>query len=100
MDDIFTYAGGVSVDPHVFRSALARQRAVIAYQVRQTARGAEVIVQLISELRPDDLRSDIEAGLRKVGVADPTVTVIPVDGLKCGATGKLKRFVPVQAPTS
>jgi phenylacetate-coenzyme A ligase PaaK-like adenylate-forming protein len=100
MDDIFRYDGDISVHPHVFRSPLGRQRAVIAYQVRQTDRGANIDVQLIGDLRVKDLQGEIEGALRKVGFANPEITVTPVDSLDRGATGKLKRFVPLGSPPS
>jgi Ankyrin repeats (3 copies) len=68
---------------------------VAAYQVRQTERGATVKVQLIGNLRNEELEREIELALRKVGLADPHVTVTPVETIDRGATGKLKRFVPM-----
>lgn len=97
-DDLFTYAGAVKVHPHVFRSPLSRQRAVLAYQVRQTARGANIDVQLNGDFPLEELRSDIQSALQKVGLADPEVTVEVVESLDRGATGKLKRFVPMAFP--
>jgi hypothetical protein len=86
---------GRLVHPHVFRSPLGRHRAVIAYQVRQTDSGANIDVQLIGDLRVKDLQGEIEGALRKVGLANPEITVTLVDSLDRGATGKLKRFVPL-----
>lgn len=96
-DELFTYAGAVKVHPHVFRSLLSRQRVVLAYQVRQTAHGANIDVQLNGDVSLDELRSDIRRALRKVGLTDPEVTVEAVESLDRGATGKLKRFVPMAA---
>jgi phenylacetate-CoA ligase len=93
MDDVFRYGGDIKVHPHVFRSPLGRQRAVAAYQVRQTEHGADIDVQLVGQLRIEQLRHEIEGALRKVGIANPHVTITPVDGLDRRATGKLKRFV-------
>jgi len=95
LDDVFTY-GDVRVHPHVFRSALSRYKTVTAYQVRQTAQGAAISVQLIGDLRREDLERDIEDALKKVGLAVPIVSVAPVEAIERGATGKLKRFVPLR----
>jgi len=100
MDDVFRYGGDIRVHPHVFRSPLGRQRAVIAYQVRQTDRGANIDVQLIGDLRVKDLQGEIEGALRKVGLANPEITVTPVHSLDRGATGKLKRFIPLGSESS
>jgi len=100
MDDIFRYAGDIRVHPHVFRSPLGRHRVLIAYQVRQTERGANIDVQLIGDLRVKELKGEIEGARRKVGLANPEITVTPVDSIDRGATGKLKRFVPLGSRSS
>jgi phenylacetate-CoA ligase len=94
LDDVFSY-GGIKVHPHVFRSPLARHREVTAYQVGQTERGASIDVQLIGDLRVEDVQKEIEEALQKVGLVSAQVVVTPVDSLDRGATGKLKRFVPI-----
>jgi phenylacetate-CoA ligase len=99
LDDVFSY-NGVKVHPHVFRSALARHGEVTAYRVRQTERGATIEAQLIGDLRVEDLRREIEGALRKVGLVNAEVAVTPVDSLDRGATGKLKRFVPIGSPAT
>ena len=73
---------------------------MIAYQVRQTDRGANIDVQLIGDLRVKDLQGEIVGALRQVGLANPEITVTPVDSLDRGATGKLKRFVPLSSASS
>jgi hypothetical protein len=55
---------------------------------------------LIGDLRVKDLQGEIEGALRKVGLAFPEITVTPVDSLDRGATGKLKRFVPLDPAPS
>lgn len=44
LDDVFDYADGRSVHPHVFRSALGQHPAIVEYQVRQTPRGAAIAI--------------------------------------------------------
>ncbi|GEM_PF-5762707 len=66
-----------------------------AYQIVQTANGADIKVKLIGELRQEEPEREIEEALRNVGLAEPNVTVTPVDMIDRGATGKLKRFVPI-----
>ena len=95
MDDVFSYGRDITVHPHVFRSALAHHAAVATYQVRQTERGANINVQLIGDLELDGLRKEIEIALEKVGLVNPEVAIRPVRSLDRGATGKLKRFVPI-----
>jgi phenylacetate-CoA ligase len=99
LDDIFTYPDGVQVHPHVFRSLLSHQASVLEYQVRQTERGATLNTQLVGELAADDLRREIEAALGKVGLQNPAVAIVPVSSFERGATGKLKRFVPLALHT-
>jgi phenylacetate-CoA ligase len=94
LDDTFVYVD-VLVHPHVFRSPLGRQRNVIEYQVRQTARGAEIAIRSQGPVDVNPLRDEIRAGLKRVGVAEPVITITLVERLERQATGKLKRFVPL-----
>lgn len=93
-DDAFVYEDGVVVHPHVFRSLLAREAAITEYQVRQTARGAEVV--LCTRERVDDARvaRSLEEALRELGHLQPHVTVELVERIPRLETGKLQRFIP------
>jgi phenylacetate-CoA ligase len=92
LDDCFRY-GDVVVHPHVFRSPLARQRAVVEYQVRQTPRGADVLLRCDGPLDAAALRAAIAADLAKVGLASPDVSVSVVGRIGRQDTGKLRRFI-------
>lgn len=94
LDDIFVY-GAVAVHPHVFRSPLARRSGIVEYQVRQTERGAVIAVRSLGPLDAGSLAGEVAAGLARVGVAHPEVTIDVVPRLGRQATGKLKRFVPL-----
>lgn len=95
LDDTFTYPSGVVVHPHVFRSVLTEARYIIEYQVRQTCRGADIVVRADSPIEPD-LNRRIENILGGLGLRDPTVTIVAVDRLdRLRQTGKLRRFVPL-----
>lgn len=100
LDDSLRYAEGLTVHPIVLRSPLGRQRAIIEYQVHQTARGVKVLLRLGGEVDLTALRAEIAAGLAKVGLVDPEVVLIPVDSLDRQSGGKLKRFVPLVSPGS
>ena len=93
-DDVFRYAGGHSVHPLNFRSALGREPSIVEYQVRQTARGAEVDLTARSELDLRALRARLEERLRGLGLEAPEVRVQRVETLARQGSGKLKRFVP------
>ncbi len=94
-DDVFEFAGGVRVHPLNFRSVLGKEPAVIEYQVRQTATGAEVDV--VGRSVPDIgvLRRALEERLAGVGLSAPEVVVRRVERIDRQGTGKLKRFVPL-----
>jgi phenylacetate-CoA ligase len=94
LDDVFTYRGGAVVHPHVFRSLLLKEAAVVEYQVRQTPDGAEI--QVIGSLgdRAATARA-VAAELSKLGVAEPSVAIHMVDHLERQATGKVRRFLPL-----
>jgi phenylacetate-CoA ligase len=94
-EDAFVYPGGIKVHPHVFRSSLGDERAIIAYQVRQTEQGVMIDVVNPSAAGLDGLRAAIEEQLRVLGLAAPSVGLRNVDAIARQTTGKLKRFVPL-----
>jgi phenylacetate-CoA ligase len=94
LDDSFRYRG-VLVHPHVFRSPLGNCRPIVQYQVHQTARGAAIAVRATGPFDGRALETEIAAGLARLGVPDPEVTVTAVDHIDRQYSGKLKRFVPL-----
>jgi phenylacetate-coenzyme A ligase PaaK-like adenylate-forming protein len=95
-DDLLTYADGIVVHPMTFRSPLGRERHVVEYQVRQTARGADIAVRTDGLVDVDSLRAAIERGLAGAGVRDPQVGVrVTESEFERQATGKFKRFFPL-----
>ncbi|HEV3482004.1 MAG TPA: hypothetical protein VGR97_06700 [Candidatus Acidoferrales bacterium] len=95
LDDTFSYAGGPSVHPHLFRSALAGERNIVEYKVTQTARGATIAVVCNSEIDEGQLRARIVTSLTDLGLRGPEVGIVRVDRLERLGSGKLKRFVPL-----
>ncbi len=92
-DDLFRY-GALIVHPHVFRSAIARVPAVREYQVRQTARGAAVLVAGGSDDDRRMLADRLTTALAAFDLPEVEVTVVAVDGFERTAIGKHKLFVP------
>ncbi|MHC4220371.1 MAG: phenylacetate--CoA ligase family protein [Planctomycetota bacterium] len=97
LDDLFRYGAGLQVHPHLFRSALGRQRNILEYQVRQTERGADVAVHCVGALDTPELHREISAGLTAAGLERPDLQIRRVKGLERLGTGKLKRFVPLES---
>ncbi|MGH9211419.1 MAG: phenylacetate--CoA ligase family protein [Acidimicrobiales bacterium] len=89
--------GGVSVHPHVIRSAFAAHAGVLEYQVRAVTDGVEVDVRPSGRVSIDvhGLRSDIYRTLSRAGLVGPRVDVAVVPGAPRTAAGKLRRFVPL-----
>ena len=87
--------------PHVFRSPLSQVPEVVEYQVRQTARGADVDVRLAGSVEVDGLRVALSTHLHEAGLADPEVSLQVVTHGDRTAAGKQRRFVPLDpgAPT-
>jgi phenylacetate-coenzyme A ligase PaaK-like adenylate-forming protein len=92
LDDTFVYPDGTAIHPHVFRTCLGHQH-LVEYQVRQTARGADISVATSAAVDTDALESRIEAALRDLGLPSPRVTIGIVDRVDRQGSGKLKRFV-------
>jgi phenylacetate-CoA ligase len=78
-DDVFRY-GDVTVHPHTFRKVISRFDTVRDYQVRQTASGADVLVDV---RRPGDdldvLARDLTTAVTAAGLPDARVTVTSVE---------------------
>jgi phenylacetate-coenzyme A ligase PaaK-like adenylate-forming protein len=92
-EDAFAYPGGIKVHPHVF--PLGNERAIIAYQVRQTEQGVMIDVVNPSAAGLDGLRAAMEEQLRILGLAAPGVGLRNVDAIARQTSGKLKQFVPL-----
>jgi len=102
LDESFTYRGGmgdledVEVHPFTFRAVLGEEPRIAEYQVRQTERGADVLVCPLGELDLGDIARRLEGALAEAGVEQPIVAVRAVEGLdRHRETGKLRRFVPL-----
>ncbi len=96
-DDAFHY-GDQYVHPHVFRSALGRRAGIVEYQVRQSDRGADITVSCRGRAELAELTGELAAALTDLGLTDPQITIDIVDRLdRLPHTGKLKRFVPLEA---
>ncbi|WP_433782628.1 phenylacetate--CoA ligase family protein [Actinomycetospora sp. CA-101289] len=90
----FRYADGTVVHPHVFRSRLGAEPAILEYRVHQHGEGAEVEVVHTGSLDLARLGDTLTADLQRCGVTAGRVAIVPVDHLDRGATGKLQRFIP------
>lgn len=98
-DDTFVYRDGVSVHPHLFRSILGREPAILEYQVQQTPTGAAIIICAEGAVDIESLTGKLEEALVGSGCPEPTVTVSVVESIPTLATGKLKRFLTQPTPS-
>lgn len=94
-EDGFLYPDGRSVHPYVFESALAGERNLVEYQIRQTRRGASVAVVCQGEVDLEQIRDKVSAGLTALAINNSDVQITRVERLPRLASGKLKRFVPL-----
>ena len=100
LDDCFTYPGGPTVHPFTFRSVLGRERE--HRRVPGAPDGARRRRPGPLPGRPSTRRASretIRGALVDLGLAGAEVSVTPVDALERQTTGKLRRFVPLAAPT-
>jgi phenylacetate-coenzyme A ligase PaaK-like adenylate-forming protein len=96
-EDLFTYPQGSVIHPHLFRSVLGAETAVVEYQVRQTVRGAHIEVVPAHGIDVASLAARLETALSAGGLHPAVVTVAPVRKIDRGPAGKLRRFVPIQS---
>jgi phenylacetate-CoA ligase len=94
LDDVFHY-GSLVVHPLVFRSPLGLCADIVEYQVRQTARGADITVRCLGQSHLMAVADEIRNKLITAGLDDPEVTIKVLDQLPRQDTGKLKRFIPL-----
>jgi phenylacetate-coenzyme A ligase PaaK-like adenylate-forming protein len=94
-DDVFEYPDRVRIHPHNFRTVLAGIASVTEYQVRQTARGADVDVVSRGDLDAGALERTLTSRLAALGLAGAEVRVRRLAAIPRQSTGKLKRFVPM-----
>ena len=83
------------VHPHVFRSPLGRERAIVEYQVRQTERGAAISLICTGDVDLARMNAAITEGLCALHLSAPEVTFDVVASLDRQETGKLRRFLPL-----
>jgi len=95
-DDWFRWPGGIELHPHVVRSALAQDTAVIEYQVHQTANGLDLAVVASGDVDTGALTRRLSAELDTIGLRAAVVDVRAVASLPRHArSAKLRRFVPL-----
>ena len=95
-DDDFRY-GATTVPAIAFRHVLGTDSRISEYQVTQTAAGADVVV--VGNPNVEVLNSALVAALRRYGLPEPAIRIRVADSLRRHqASGKLRRFVPLQVP--
>lgn len=94
-EDAFLYEGGVFVHPVAF-SPLARDPAIIDYQIQQTARGARIFVRAQDAFDQERIRTSVASRLQDLGLVDPQISITLVEHIERSPTGKLLRFVPLR----
>lgn len=90
-DDDFRY-GGLIVPASAFRHVLGTDPLISEYQVRQTPRGADVLVVGSPDVAV--VAAALVSSLRPYGLSDPEIGVSVVEQIpRHASTGKLRRFV-------
>lgn len=93
-DDDFRY-GTHTIPASAFRHVLGADSAIVEYQVRQTRRGADVLV--VGARDVTGVKLSLAQSLKRLGLADPELNVTEVAQIeRHAATGKLKRFIALQ----
>ncbi len=94
-DDTFHYQPGVSIHPHLFRSILTRESAITEYQIKQTPTGVQITICATGPVDRDRIACEISGALERSGLPQPPVVVQTAADIPRLATGKLKRFIPL-----
>jgi phenylacetate-CoA ligase len=96
LEDIFRYPGGAIVHPHAYATALRRDAGITTYQVRQTVAGADISV-VGQPADPAGIVRALTDQLRRLGIAEPEITIRSVGELERLASGKTRSFIPLPA---
>ena len=92
-EDVFRY-GTARVHPIPLDAVLMADPQVREYQVRQTARGADITVVADAGLDGAALAAAVEQSLRQAGVTEPRVTISRAEAItRDRRTGKVRRFI-------
>jgi len=83
----------VSVSTVVFETRIVATPGIVNWQVRQTADGAEVLVESVGGIDLPDLEARLAAALADAGLARARVTVRAVDHIARTRGGKIRRFL-------
>jgi phenylacetate-coenzyme A ligase PaaK-like adenylate-forming protein len=95
-DDVFEYDDGRRIHPHTFRSVLSGHAGIAEYQVRQTVRGARVIIVGSDALDIHVVERELVDALSRAGLLRPDVQIERAGSIERHAQSqKLKRFVPL-----
>lgn len=95
-DDWFCY-GDVRIHPMVFRHVLGQEKDIGEYQVKQTKKGADIILVAGREFDAEHIKIKLLEAMKNAGVEAAEISISIVDKLnRYLETGKLKRFVPLR----
>jgi phenylacetate-coenzyme A ligase PaaK-like adenylate-forming protein len=97
-NDEMLHYGKIDIHPLAVRSVMVKTPSVLDYQVTQTPSGIDVAVLADASLDLPALQRQLTDALRTAGLNDPQVALRRTATLERNAqTGKLKRFVSLQA---
>lgn len=100
VNTMFEYPGGVSVSTVIFETRMIATPGVANWQVRQTADGAEVLVECMGDIDLADLEARLATALTAAGLERAAVTVRATDHIARTRGGKIRRFVELEDATS
>lgn len=87
--------GNITVHPLTLQLAVLEQPNILEYQIAQTPAGAHLRYRCKGPVDAARLQTKMLEGLRSYGIADPEISLEPVDALGRTAAGKLRRFIPL-----
>ncbi len=104
-DDSFCYPNGIFVHPVAF-SALSHEPTILEFQVRQSERGAHILIHAVRSFDHQAMRDKIRDALERLGLPRAEISMEFVEKVPRSPAGKLRQFVrlphltPGQSPGS
>ena len=95
VNSFFHFPGGCAVSTVVFETRMIATPGIVNWQIRQTARGADVLVEQAGDADLPGLRERLQSALGEAGLDGAEVAVRAVEKIERTRGGKVRRFVEV-----
>lgn len=91
----FIYNDTIFVNHVVFAYPLLAEKHIKEYQVKQTVKGADILLLTTGEIDFQKLQAALQHNLHQLGMVNPEIHFSTVTNFDYPPSGKLRRFIPL-----